>query len=222
MEVNITNLKEKNRITIFCGDHNVNTSAIAIDLAMSIISGQTYWHGYKIRNRRKAVFFMDLLDCHASVNGWCASHKIEVPYDYTFIQDVDMNSKLSPEKQESYITSIKDEVPDVGLIIVDLGMFHGSKTEVMNFCNLLTTTFECNIICFDNIEASEIPTDCLTYSPLILSVTKDDKQIHNVSLYENGHSILKYKREVKILPFENNHTHIWCYNFIKAVKKEKT
>lgn len=220
MEVNITNLEEKNCITLFCGDPDVDTSAIAIDLAMSIISGQTDWHGYKIIKRRKAVFFIDMLDCYATVNEWCASHKIGVPYDYIFIQDVDMNSKISPEEQESYITSIKGEVPDVGLIVIDLGMFHGNEADVMGFCNLLTTTFDCNIICFYDIEASEIPTGCLSYSPLILSVTEDDKQIHNVSLYENGHSILKYKREVKILPFENNHTHIWCYSFIEEVKEE--
>lgn len=220
MEVDMINLEEDNRITLFCGYHDVNTSLIAIDLAMSIISGQTDWHGYKIGKRRKAVFFMDLLDCNVSINEWCDTHKIRVPYDCIFIQDIDINSKLSLEEQESYITSIRDKVPDVGLIIVDLRMFHDSEDEVMSFCNLLTTTFDCNIICFDDIETSKIPTGYLTYSPLILYVTKDNKQIHNVSLYENGQSILKYKRKVEILPYENNPTHIWCYNSIEEVKED--
>lgn len=219
MKVNVTNL-EKNRITLFYGDSNVNTSVIAIDLAMSIISGQADWHGYKIGKKRKAVFFMNLVDCVLSVREWCVAHKIEIPRDDIFIQDVNRDSKLSLGDQESYIASIKDKVPDVGLIIVNLWMFHDREAEVMDFCNLLTTTFDCNIICFDDMEASKIPTDCLTYLPLIFSVTKDDKQIHNVSLYEDGHSIFKYKRGWELLPFENNPTSLWGCNFIEEVKEE--
>ena len=214
MKVNVTNLEE-NRITLFCGDPDVNTSVIAIDLAMSIILGQKDWHGYKIGKKRKAVFFMNLVDCVIGVKEWCVAHKIGIPRDDIFIQNV-----FSLGDQESYIASIKDKVPDVGLIIVNLGMFHDSEAEVMDFCNLLITTFDCNIIYFDDMEASEIPTDCLTYLPLIFSVTKDDKQIHNVSLYEDGHSIFKYKRGWELLPFENNPTSLWGYNFIEEIKEE--
>lgn len=214
MKVNVTNLEE-NRITLFCGDPDVNTSVIAVDLAMSIISGQADWHGYKIGKKRKAVFFMDLVDCVIGVKEWCFAHKIGIPRDDIFIQNI-----FSLGDQESYIASIKDKVSDVGLIIVNLGMFHGIETEVMDFCNLLITTFGCNIIYFDNMEASEIPTDCLTYSPLIFSVTKDDKQIHNVSLYEDGYSIFKYKRVWELLPFENNPTSLWGCNFIEEVEED--